>query len=91
MAGPTAVHTQNYQTVPSRPSQDSSGMYRPQPSGQPTQSVISMDETVPYARGVDRSEVLNSKGFLSLIIFSNVLSFIIILLVAVNFSNTYYL
>jgi len=26
-----------------------------------SQSVISVDETVPYSRGVDRSELLNSK------------------------------
>jgi hypothetical protein len=60
-AGPTPVHAQNYQATPPRPSQDNSGMYRPPPSVQPTQSVISMDETVPYSRGIDRSEVLSSK------------------------------
>jgi len=63
MAGPTAVHSQNYQSTPPRslPAQETSGTYRPQPAAQPTQSVISIDDSVPYSRGVDRSEVLNSK------------------------------
>lgn len=57
-SGPTAVHS--LQASPPRPLQQQDN-YRQQPGNQqPTQSVISMDETVPYTRGVDRSEVLNN-------------------------------
>ena len=53
-SGMTGVHNQ---TVPSQSTQaDVTNAHRSLQS----QSVISVDETVPYSRGVDRSELLSS-------------------------------
>jgi len=59
-SGPTGVHSL---TVPSQSTPVPADAHRSSQS----QSVISVDETVPYSRGVDRSELLSSKS-LSLLV-----------------------
>jgi len=54
-SGPTGVHSQTVQTQ-STPA-DVTNAHRSSQS----QSIISVDETVPYSRSVDRSELLSSK------------------------------
>jgi len=55
-SGPTGVHSQTAQS-PSTLA-DAASAHRSSQS----QSIISVDETVPYSRGVDRSELLSSKS-----------------------------
>jgi len=55
-SGPTGVHNQSV-NASSTPADVGSGHRASQ-----TQSIISVDETVPYSRGVDRSELLSSKS-----------------------------
>jgi len=55
-SGPTGVHNQTVQ-MPSTPTDVGSGHRSSQ-----SQSIISVDETMPYSRVVDRSELLSSKS-----------------------------
>ena len=55
-SGPTGVHNQALPTQST--ASDVNGAHRSSQS----QSVVSVDETVPYSRAVDRSELLTSKS-----------------------------
>jgi len=79
-SGPTGVHNQTVHT-PLTPADVSTGHRPAQP-----QSIISVDETVPYSRGVDRSELLSSKSLPPLL--SKLLLFLFSIFVySANFST----
>jgi len=65
-SGPTGVHSL---TVPSQSTPVPADVSSAHRSSQ-SQSVISVDETVPYSRGVDRSELLSSKSLSLLVRFA---------------------